>query len=200
MITLDMRGKPCPIPMVETKKVIQSLQGKKEVIEIIVDNQIACENLEKMARGYHYAYEYKQIQEGCYQMLMNINDAVVEEQETSKPIKKENTTVIAFGSDAMGRGEEKLGKILIKGFIYALTEDKIIPDYLLFFNRGVFLTIDDANTKEDLKKLAALGCEIYICGTCVDFYQLKEQIHMHKVTNMYEIVEILNKADKVITI
>ena len=45
---LDARGKNCPIPVIETQKALVKLQTG-DVLEVAVDNQIAVQNLTKMA-------------------------------------------------------------------------------------------------------------------------------------------------------
>lgn len=106
--------------------------------------------------------------------------------------------VVVVASDKLGDGDEKLGRILIKGFIYALTEQKNLPQTVLFFNAGVKLAVEGSDSLADLKLLAAQGVEILLCGTCLNYYNLTEKIGVGSVTNMYVIVEKINEASKVI--
>ena len=92
---------------------------------------------------------------------------------------------------------QKLGKVLMKGFLFAVTQLDELPKPMLFYNGGAKLTASDSPCIEDLKTLQEQGCEILTCGTCVNFYGLKEPA-VGTVTNMYAIAEKLTKAGKVI--
>ena len=98
----------------------------------------------------------------------------------------------------MGSGNDELGKVLIKGFIFAVTQLDELPEQMLFYNGGAVLTCEEADTLEDLKNLEAQGVEILTCGTCLDYYGLKEKLQVGSVTNMYAIVEAMSRADEII--
>jgi selenium metabolism protein YedF len=105
---------------------------------------------------------------------------------------------VAIGSDKMGEGNEELGKVLLKGFIYALTQLDTLPDTMLFYNGGAKITTEGSDSLEDLKSLEAQGVEILTCGTCLNYYNLSDQLKVGSVTNMYAIVETLSNADKIL--
>ena len=113
-------------------------------------------------------------------------------------IKTGKKTVVVLSSDKMGEGEEKLGKILIKGFVYALTQLEQLPSAVLFYNSGAFLSCEDSPVLEDLKLLEEEGVEICTCGTCLDFYGLKEKLAVGNVVNMYQIVQTQAQADLIL--
>ena len=69
---------------------------------------------------------------------------------------------------------------------------------MLFFNSGAYLTCEGSDSLEDIKELEAQGVEVMTCGTCLDFYELKEKLAVGGVTNMYVIVEKMEKASLVI--
>ena len=98
----------------------------------------------------------------------------------------------------MGSGDEKLGKKLMKAFIFALTSQDEIPDKVICYNTGARLTTLDADTVKDLKTLEAAGTTVMTCGTCLDFYGLKDQLQVGIVSNMYDIVEAQMSAALVI--
>jgi len=106
--------------------------------------------------------------------------------------------VIAVSSDKMGEGIDELGDVLMKGFIYTLTEMDHMPTTVLFYNGGAKLTVEDAPTLEDLKTLEEMGVEILTCGTCLNYYDLGDKLAVGEVTNMYTIMERLQGADKLI--
>ena len=107
-------------------------------------------------------------------------------------------TVVAVGSDRMGEGSEELGHILMKSFLFALTQLDDMPDKILFYNGGAKLTVEGSESLEDLKTLEEQGVEIMTCGTCLDYYGIKDKLAIGSVTNMYSIAETLQGAMSVI--
>ena len=106
--------------------------------------------------------------------------------------------VVAIGSNQMGNGAEKLGKSLMKAFVFALTKQDYLPETILFFNSGAYLTCEGSDSLEDIKELEAQGVEIMTCGTCLDFYELKEKLAVGGVTNMYDIVQRMESAAAIV--
>ena len=98
----------------------------------------------------------------------------------------------------MGNGNDELGEVLMKGFIFALTELDELPSTVLLYNSGVKLSTEGSKSIEDLKTLQAQGVEILSCGTCLNYYDLADKLEVGEVTNMYFIVEKMSQADKII--
>ena len=111
-----------------------------------------------------------------------------------------NGLAVVIGSDTLGKGADELGKILIKSFIYSLTELPVPPKHIMFLNSGAYLTADGSNTVDDLKKLEEKGVEILTCGTCVNYYNLQDKLAVGAVSNMYEIAARMALAGNVINI
>lgn len=189
MIKVNAIGEVCPKPVIMTKKALKEIESG--VVEVSVDNETSKENVEKMAKEMGHKSETKQ--EGDV-FVITITKAGEEKQAEEKG----ENIVISIGSDKMGEGEDELGKILIKGFIYALTEAETLPKTVLLYNKGVLLASTFEDTVKDLKVLEERGVEILSCGTCANFYHVQDQIKVGTVTNMYTILERQMKADKVI--
>ena len=188
MITVDAMGDACPIPVIKTKKALAELNGSGE-LEVFVDNEIAVQNVSKMAANAG----------GDGTTGERDTEEKAEEKQAEKTAGKEKKhTIVVVSSDRMGSGNDELGKVLIKGFIFAVTQLDELPEQMLFYNGGAVLTCEGADTLEDLKNLEAQGVEILTCGTCLDYYGLKEKLQVGSVTNMYAIVEAMNRADKII--
>ncbi|AOZ73847.1 response regulator SirA [Clostridium pasteurianum] len=209
MIRIDAKGDVCPIPIIKTKKELKNIE-KNGTVLVIVDNETAKENLEKMAKELGYKYSSKTVNKEHYEVEIikgEVSEAedklsqnqidTLENNEAIKQYKKDNTLVV-ISSITMGDGDEELGKILIKGFIYALTEVEKLPVSIIFYNGGAKLSVKDSPVIEDLQKLEQLGVEILTCGTCLDYYNIKDNLAVGKITNMYSIVEKMNVADKII--
>lgn len=207
MIKVNALGDTCPIPVVKAKNAIKELHGSGQV-EILVDNEIAVQNLTKMANQKNYEVASEKLEEQKYRVVMTIGDtgeyaakAEVQEEKTEEvlcvPDARRNTVVV-ISSDTMGNGDETLGKILMKGFIFALTQQDELPSTILFYNGGAKLTCEEAPTLEDLKSLEAQGVEILTCGTCLNHYGLTEKLQVGGVTNMYVIVEKMTQAGLIV--
>ncbi len=123
--------------------------------------------------------------------------AAAEEDAACIPDIRDNTVVVV-SSDRMGTGNDELGKVLIKGFIFAVTQLDTLPKTMLFYNGGATITCEGSDSLEDLKSLEAQGVEILTCGTCLDYYGLKEKLAVGSVTNMYSIVEKMAGAGKIL--
>lgn len=189
MVKVNAVGEVCPKPVIMTKKALKEIESG--VVEVSVDNVTSKENVEKMAKEMGHIFETKQ--EGDV-FVITITKAG-EKQENSS---EEENIVISIGSDKMGEGEDELGKVLIKGFIYALTEAEALPKTVLLYNKGVLLASTFEDTVKDLKVLEERGVEILSCGTCANFYHVQDQIKVGTLTNMYTILERQMKAAKVI--
>ena len=210
MIQINAMGDACPIPVVKTIKALNELKEAQEV-EVLVDNEVAVQNLTKMASGKNFPVRSRKVQEGQYQVIISADagegkekedtqnpDQGKQPQETACMGDSRRNTVIAISSDQMGQGDEELGKILIKGFIYALTQQETLPSAILFYNSGARLTCEETPILEDLKSLEAQGVEILTCGTCLNHYGLAEKLKVGSVTNMYVFVEKMTHAGLVV--
>ena len=213
MITVNAMGDICPIPVVKTKKALGELNGPGE-IEVLVDNETAVKNVTKMARSSGAEAESEQLGDKQYRVLITVGEDAAEklksakspavqpqgqtQQEAAAGCRTCVGTVVAVGSDRMGEGSEELGHILIKSFIFALTQLDDLPDKILFYNGGAKLTVEGSESLEDLRTLEEQGVEIMTCGTCLDYYGIKDKLAIGGVTNMYSIVESLQSAMSVI--
>ncbi|KUO72295.1 MAG: SirA family protein [Clostridia bacterium BRH_c25] len=191
MKEIDARGLVCPQPVILTKKALEEIEAG-EVIAI-VDNITARENVSRLAANLSYEYEVSE-EKGCHYIKIKKISAA------EKPGKKEDSIVIVITSDKLGQGAEELGKVLMKSYTYALAETKPLPKAVVFLNSGVKLTSEGSEVLENIKKLESSGVEIISCGTCLDFYQLKDKLQLGIAGNMYSIIEKMNAAKKVINI
>lgn len=205
MKRLDERGKQCPLPVIEAKKALEaSAPGEK--VEVVVDNEIAVQNLSKMAD--HKGLAVCSEKTGDREFLVTITAGEGNDQASETPAAAEEVTctpdgrrkgmVVVLSSNHMGQGDEALGKLLMKGFVFALTQQDMLPETILLYNSGAFLSCEGSDNLEDLKALEAQGVEILTCGTCLNHYGLAEKRQVGGVTNMYEIVEKMTKASVVV--
>lgn len=199
---VNAMGDPCPIPVVKTKNAIRELQGQAGSVEVLVDNEIAVQNLTKMAGQKGYGVHAKKLEAQKFQVTLEISGEnetspfLPREEEASAciPDTRAKNTVLVISSPSMGEGDPKLGAILMKSYFYALTQQDTFPETILFYNGGVRFTCEESPTLEDLKFLEAQGAEILSCGTCLDFYGLTEKLKVGGITNMYVIAEKMQQA------
>ncbi|MBQ6857059.1 MAG: sulfurtransferase-like selenium metabolism protein YedF [Lachnospiraceae bacterium] len=200
-IVVNAVGEQCPIPVVKATKAIREMK-EAGVIEVHVDNEIAVQNLTKLANSKNLKSSAEKKEEKLYVVTIAMDGAIEESGAQDECIAcapdKRGNTVVAIASERMGHGNDELGKVLMKGFIYALSQLEELPKTILFYNGGATITCEESPSVEDLKSMEAQGVEILTCGTCLDYYGLKDKLAVGSVTNMYTIVEKLAQADKII--
>ena len=190
MRKLDARGLECPLPVVKTKEL---LKESSEAVEVVVDNETAVENLKKFAKVKGYDAVSNKVNED-YHVVISSGEQIVEEKKADNILKGQ---IVVISSNSLGSDKE-LGKILMKSFIFALTKQDAFPETIIFYNEGVKITTHVGDTVNDLLFLESEGVEIVNCGTCLDFFKLKDDLQVGSITNMYDIVERMEKAEKVI--
>ena len=199
-IVVNAMGDQCPIPVVKTMKAIAAMT-EAGTVEVHVDYEVPVQNLSRFAADRGLPVSSEKIDDKHYVIRMEVSDpkAASAKEETPGCIPDlRGNTVIAIASDCMGSGDDKLGATLMKGFIYAVSQQEELPRAILFYNSGAKLTAEGVPTIEDLKSMEAQGVEILTCGTCANFFGLEGKQAVGSVTNMYAIVEKLTAADKVI--
>lgn len=188
--TVDARKQDCPKPVIMTKKQLDSMESGK--ITTIVDNEVAKENVSKLIKSLGYEFSVEKTDKDYY---IHVDKGNIEREEEKEPSSEFKDMTIAFSSNTMGSGDEKLGKILVKSFVYTVSETKPYPKTLIFYNGGVKLTCKGSEVLEDLKRLEEEGVEIISCGTCLDFLNLKEDLEIGSISNMYTIYEKLRDPE-----
>ena len=198
-ILVNAVGEQCPIPVV---KATQALRAMTEpgTLEVLVDNEIAVQNLTRMGASQGYAVQAEEKEENLYSVRVLVNK-LPEKESADQPECVADTgagLVVAVASDVMGQGSDELGATLMKGFLFALGQLPQLPRTVLFYNGGAKLTVEGSASLEDIKSLEERGVEIMTCGTCLNYYGLTDKLAVGSVTNMYSIVEKLAGASRVI--
>ena len=192
MKTLDCRAHKCPHPVVETRKLMQAEAGL--ALRVLVGDPTARENVSRLAANYGYEIKAAETEGGFALELTPASRP----QETAAGPAIQGKTVVFIGSDVMGAGSDELGRLLLRNYLFTLTELGEAPDVMLFVNAGVRLTTEGSEVIEALDKLACMGTDVASCGLCLDFFGLKEQLAVGRSTNMLEIAETLQKAGRTI--
>ena len=190
----------CPLPVVNAKKASEELHSG-DTLTVLVDNEIAVQNLTRFAEHKGFGVSAEKKAEKEYAVMMRISGTSTEdtkEDVTCAVDSRRKGMLVVLSGNVMGTGDPKLGTSLMKAFVFALTKQDQLPDTILCYNTGAYLTCEGADTLEDLKLLEGEGVTILTCGTCLDFYGLKEKLAVGGVTNMYDIVERMENAAQII--
>ena len=190
---VDALGKACPMPVILAKKEIDA--GNTSFV-VAVDNEVAVQNLQRLAESQGYQAQV-QTKDGNFHVSFTGEGASAACcEETAKP----KNWALFVGKDFIGDGSEELGTSLMTMFFYTLAESNDAPRYILFMNSGVKLPVENDQVAEHLKALQEKGSEILVCGTCLKFFGIADNLKIGTVSNMYDISERMHLADKVITL
>ena len=190
--TIDARGLACPHPVVLTKKALE----EADEVTTIVDNETAKENVSRLAASQGYQVSIEEKEEGIYLHLTKTATRLEEPLVT--PVS--GATLLLIASNSLGRGDERLGDVLMRSFIHTLGEVTPKPNRIIFINSGVKLVTKESDVIDDLHTLEDQGVEILACGTCLGYYNLKEAVEVGQISNMYDIASALLQAGKIIAI
>ena len=194
MSVIDCRGLACPQPVVATKEALDQLKEGEMIV--IVDNASSCNNVERFVRSQGCSAEIKEEGQDFYIHVQKPSGKRGEETTPSE--EKAKRIVVYINSHLLGRGDDALGSFLMKAFLKTLLDLETQPNRLILVNSGVQLAAEDSKVLESLQGLSEKGVEIVCCGTCVDFYQLKGKMKVGIISNMYDIVQSMIEADRVI--
>ncbi|HHX74569.1 MAG TPA: sulfurtransferase-like selenium metabolism protein YedF [Firmicutes bacterium] len=177
---LDCRGLACPQPVVETKKMLDTMTAG--TLDVLVDNETAKNNVLKLVASLGLSAATREAG-GIYTVT------IIKEEQAAAPERDGKRKSLLLAQETFGLGDEELGRILMKSFLYALAESDNLPEALYLVNGGVKLACSGSPVLDALQRLEALGVQIYSCGLCLDYFKLKDSLEAGGITNMYAIVE-----------
>lgn len=194
---IDAKGKACPTPVIMAKKAISAGESS---FTVLVDNTTAVENLKRLAANQGFDAAAAEA-EGVFSVAFTRTGCAACEEAVNSPLPAPGGDWAVFvGRDIIGDGDRELGTNLMRMFFYTLSQGEDKPGAVLFMNAGVKLPTLDEQVAEHLKALSAVGVEILVCGTCLNFYGLTDQLQVGTVSNMYDIVTRMQKAGKVVSL
>jgi len=197
MTTINMLGKPCPLPLVEAKKALS--QPGAQGVTVLVDNAIAVQNLEKMAAELGYGFSSTQSGTAEYTVVISA-DGMPMPVSPPKQASTEGGVTYLFTADQIGISEAVPGQALMKSFLTALTQAPAAPEAILLINTAVKMAAQGADALDELQALAERGAKILLCGQCVNYYEIADRIAVGRATNMLEILDALTSAARAITL
>lgn len=199
MKNLDERGHACPTPLINTIAALKELSvGDKLVVK--VDSDTPVQNITRFANGKNLPVETNKISDKEFDItITKSHEFETEKKDMVCDVNGGNKNmVVVISSNVMGQGDEELGKKLIKAFIFALTKQEQLPDTMIFYNKGAYLTTEGSESLEDLNTLVSQGTKIFTCGTCLEYYGIKEKLVIGEISNMYDIVQMMETGGKLI--
>lgn len=199
MNIIDCKGLACPMPVIRTKKYFD-LEDSKEAL-VIVDNEVAKNNILRLAKGINLNSSFIE-EEGLYKIQLSrgeIKDVKVSNaNEGLNNISLPSAPTILVATNLLGNGDDRLGETLMKVYINTLVESEILPENLIFINGGVKLTCTGSDVLDSLNAMKEKGVNIISCGACLDFYNLKEELKVGEIGNMYQIIDLMNRSGNTI--
>jgi selenium metabolism protein YedF len=196
---VNARGLACPQPVVLAKQAIES----HEEVKVIVDNDTALENVKRLGTKLGCDVKVEKIKDGAYEINLTRKAAAVGAKEEFTPLcgmtpAQSGPFVIVIAEDKMGRGNDELGYVLIRAFLHTVAGQAEKPDVMIFYNTGVKLTVQGSEVLDDLKQLENEGVQLLVCGTCLNYFEIKDKLAAGTVSNMYDIVETMSSAGRLI--
>ncbi len=192
MKSIDCRGQQCPHPVIQTRKLM--LAEPDSVLQVLVDDQVCKENVARLAATMGYGIDVEETDQ-MIRLELRPGESLEESRAITAPSEPK---VLFIGSDQMGSGDPELGQILMKNFIFTLTESDAAPDAIYLVNSGVKLTIKGSEALEPLAELANRGVDIASCGLCLEFFNAKDDLVVGRISNMLELVNALQGAGNII--
>jgi selenium metabolism protein YedF len=199
--TVDARGQACPQPVIRTRKAM----AEAAQVVTLVDNETSVLNVSRMAQKAGWQVEVAE-EAGSFRLQITKQAAPTPVaapapapavgQAASLP----GPLVLVVSQDMMGRGNAELGQILVRGFFHTLGEVEPLPQTIILFNTGAKLACQGSPVLDDLRALEAAGIDILVCGTCLNYFELTDQLAAGQVSNMYDIAETMLRAGKVVNL
>jgi selenium metabolism protein YedF len=204
-VIVDARGLACPHPVILAKKAI----AENEEVTVLVDNAIAVENIRRLAEKTACDFSVADKGGGTLEIAlkrkgvtgqMPVDSETIAEELSCAAVPEKGTGpfVVVLSDNHMGRGDDVLGDVLIRSFIHTLLQLNLLPDTIICYNAGVKLASKDSAVLDDLRQLAQAGVNILVCGTCVNYFTLGEQIDVGHISNMYDIAETMAGASRLL--
>lgn len=198
---LDCCGLACPQPVLRAKETLE--QGVTQ-FDVVVDNEASKNNILRFVGSQGHHAEVINAREDCFTIRIQATPTSL----TTKPfssdayqcdIPEKSTMIYVISADAMGRGNDELGWALLQTYIQTIKEVSPLPEKILLYNSGVKLVTASSGALTALEELHTKGVEILACGTCLDFFKLKSAIKLGSISNMYDIMQAMADADRIVS-
>lgn len=203
MEILDCTGLNCPEPVLRTKSRLEGNPG--ESFSVLVDNEASFENVLRFGRSQGADVSGEERSDGNFLIKLIPGESNTATKETFKEedylcaLPGGSNLIYVISSDSMGRGSDELGWALLQTYVTTISEIDPLPSHILLYNGGVKLATTDGKALESLQTLEEKGVTIWICGTCLEFFKLEDERKVGSITNMYDIMNTMTAAGKVVS-
>jgi len=188
---IDCRNMACPMPVVTAEKRYKEAK-EGDTYTVVVNDETSAQNIARAVK--QWGGEYVQERKGQDYLISITKGKSVEVPKTMVG------RVLLITSDTVGRGDDELGRVLMRALIASLGESQVYPSHLIFLNAGVKLTTEGSPLLEQIKRLEGEGVQVLSCGTCLDFYGIKDKLQVGKVTNFMEITTLLLTSEHFVSL
>ncbi len=198
-IVVDAKGLLCPQPLIMTKKALKDLPVDREMV-VIIDNATSMQNVLRFLKDNNARTEVDE-RNGVFTLTIQKKSEKLAHPDAESycvaPSQARRHVIVVRG-ETMGAGDDELGTILIKAFINTIKEVSPLPESVVFYNRGIFLTLENSPVLDSLYELQSQGVSVLVCGTCADYFGKKDAVKVGTVSNMYTILEAMTAASHII--
>ncbi|HOU50215.1 MAG: sulfurtransferase-like selenium metabolism protein YedF [Smithella sp.] len=191
---VDARGLACPQPVVLTKQALEI----NEKVTVLVDNETALENIKRLGTKLGFAIKVETKKDSTFEIKLKRKKGVVV-SSCSAATAAAGPFIIVISANTMGQGNDELGSVLIRSFLHTVAEQSQKPDTIIFYNTGVKLTVEGSEVLDDLKQLESAGVQLLVCGTCLNYFEIKDKLAAGTVSNMYDILDAMSRAGRLLT-
>lgn len=202
MKTIDTTGLRCPMPLIETKKALSGLSAGEE-LKIVIDNETSVKNVTHYLEdnGIDVAVSKK---DKNWELHVNKGEQdlsqTIPEEYCDVPGSGEKSYIVMFAKNRIGEGSEELGEKLVGSMLESLKAQDSMPEKIIFMNSGIHLVTEGSAVLPQLVELELNGVELIACGTCLNYFKKADQLAIGRVSNMFEIVELMRRTGQIINI
>jgi selenium metabolism protein YedF len=202
MKIIDVRGKKCPMPLIETKKALKEL-AEGESLKVVLDSETSVQNVMRYLKDNGITAE-QQKKGSEFELLVSKSGKIETLSEVDPyceaPVPTDKSYVVVFAKDRIGEGDNELGLVLAGSLLNTIREYDVLPQKIIFLNSGINLVLKGAPALVHLTELEKRGVELITCGTCLNYFEKTDQLAVGRITNMYEILDSMLKAGKVVSL
>ena len=196
MVIVNAMGKLCPEPVIMTKAELD--KGATEV-QVSVDNDIAVSNVTRLLEGRGFQVTLQRNGDERKLTAKKTGGSLATGSGSQGGEAGKLLAVLVTGK-TLGKEDKELGEVLIKGFLGTLSKLTTRPAVIAFMNEGVKLTLAESSACDHIRDLEKAGTKVLVCGTCSTHFGLTDKVAVGTISNMFEIMEMVTGADKILTL
>ncbi len=202
MKKIDVRKLACPGPVLELRDLFDA--GEREIAMHVAD-ELCRSNVTRFASTRGATVDVDERGDGSFVVSITAGDDAATSRPgeaelltAEGPVRSGGKLIVQITASTMGTGDDELGALLMRSFLKTQAQLDRRPDAIIFYNDGVKLCCESSVLLEDLENLAETGVELIACGTCLNYFELADQLRIGRVTDMLEIASLLAEAGAVV--